>query len=297
MIEPVTLRAGDWVATVLPGLGGAFGTLDWHGQAVLRPWNGVEDPQESACFPMLPFASRIRDGRIRAARGAIQLPLNGDGGASALHGYGWSAMWHVDRVERHHVGLTLAAGGPECPSGWPWRYEARQTLTLSDDAAWLTLSLHNVSCDPMPAGLGFHPYFPARPRPTLQAYAQAMDESGADKFPVRQLAVSDALAALREGALLPAGLDTQFHGWTRIARLAWPDLRVTLDASEALERLTVYTPAGADYFCIEPVSHAVNALGRDERCWSADGVVRLEPGQSLDAWMRLRPVLQPQAAL
>ena len=42
---------------------------------------------------------------------------------------------------------------------WPWHYIATQTLTLRADSLDLALSVENRDSTPMPAGLGWHPYF------------------------------------------------------------------------------------------------------------------------------------------
>ncbi len=47
----------------------------------------------------------------------------------------------------------------------------------------------------------------------------------------------------------------------------------------------VYTPVDKDFFCVEPVSHVGNAIHNAEP--ASQGLRRLEPGQSLDAWVKL----------
>ena len=58
-----------------------------------------------------------------------------------------------------------------------------------------------------------------------------------------------------------------------------------LTLRSSLSRLVVYTPQDKDYFCVEPVSHATNAINQPAP--SALGLVTLQPGQSQTAWLTL----------
>ena len=61
----IALAAGDWRATLKPERGGAMLTLDWRGRPVFRPTpEDATDILETACFPLVPYANRIADGRF-----------------------------------------------------------------------------------------------------------------------------------------------------------------------------------------------------------------------------------------
>src|SRR5206468_10500493 len=57
---------------------------------------------------------------------------------------------------------------------WPWAFRAMQHFALSPTGLSVALTLRNQSDTPMPAGLGWHPYFPRTPRTTIVADVQAM---------------------------------------------------------------------------------------------------------------------------
>jgi aldose 1-epimerase len=59
-------------------------------------------------------------------------------------------------------------------------------------------------------------------------------------------------------------LDHGFSGWDGVARLLWPDRTVTVRSPDC-RFLHVYTPAGRDFFCIEPQTAAPGALTRNPR--------------------------------
>lgn len=77
--------------------------------------------------------------------------------------------------------------------------------------------------------------------------------------------------------------DHCFEGWSGPARIR--DERFTLTLRSSLGRLVIYTPADAEYFAVEPVSHVTNAINQPAP--SALGLVTLQPGQSHQAWMTL----------
>ncbi|WP_234717033.1 hypothetical protein [Ensifer adhaerens] len=45
---------------------------------------------------------------------------------------------------------------------WPWDFRSEQHFELGDESLRLTLTVENRSERPMPAGMGWHPYFTSR---------------------------------------------------------------------------------------------------------------------------------------
>ena len=90
---------------------------------------------------------------------------------------------------------------------------------------------------------------------------------------------------------LPVGstaLDNCFADWRGRADISWalPGPVLSIEATALFRHLVVFTPPGADFFCVEPVSHMNNALNHME---IADhGMHILEPGQSLQGEIRFR---------
>jgi aldose 1-epimerase len=54
----------------------------------------------------------------------------------------------------------------------------------------------------------------------------------------------------------------------------------------------VYSPAGEDFFCVEPVSHCTDAFNLAAQGRADTGMLTLHPGASLSAAMRFRPSLE-----
>ena len=84
------------------------------------------------------------------------------------------------------------------------------------------------------------------------------------------------------------GTDHCFDGWKRRAAVRYgQDSRtLVLDGCEATAYAIVYIPEGADYFCVEPVTHAVNAMNHPDP--AAGGLWTLEPGAAREIVMTIR---------
>jgi aldose 1-epimerase len=293
----ITLRAGRAQLGVAPGIGGSIAYYRWVDGARKHDWlrpatdadlaAGTAD--RLACFPLVPFSNRIREGCFQFGGHAIHLPLNQWPQPHAEHGHGWQAAWRV--VARAADWLALEYEHPA--DAWPFPYRVRQDFVLAEDELRVTLSVENRGREPMPVGLGLHPYFPRTARCRLSAEVEAMWATDAEVMPT---ALTGADPRLGAGDGLPVAgtaLDNAFTGWRRRATILWPEhnARILIDADAPLDFLVVYSPAGEDFFCVEPVSHCTDAfnLAAQGRCDT--GMLTLQPGAGLPATVRFRPSL------
>jgi aldose 1-epimerase len=294
----ITLRADRARAGIAPRIGGSIVHYHWIDGALRHDWLRPAAPADLAagtadrlaCFPLVPFSNRIRDGRFAFGGHAVALPLNQRPQPHALHGHGWHAAWNVVGREDDRIVLEY----DHRAGAWPFPYRARQEFLLTGDELCLSLSLENRGRETMPVGLGFHPYFPRTPRCRLSARVDAMWATDAEVMPT---ALVDADPRLGGAYGLPVAdvmLDNAFTGWHRQATITWPErsARLRLDANAPLGFLVVYSPAGRDYFCVEPVSHCTDAFNLAAQGCADTGMLTLEPGASVSATMRLRPSLE-----
>ncbi|MBS0255357.1 MAG: aldose 1-epimerase [Proteobacteria bacterium] len=254
---PLNLEADGWTCRLLPECGGAIAALTRGGRAVLRAGAGPQ-PVDCASFPLLPFANRIGHGQLRHAGQAWQLDADPLARPHALHGHGWRRAWQVAAASAGQARLEYCHDGG---AGWPWPYRARQDLALGESGLTIALTLTNL--DPqraMPAGTGLHPYFALEPDSFVQARAGFRWECDASGLATHRC--RDATFA--SGAPVPlgrlAGLDHCFvsRGPVTVGG-AWGTVVL---GGPALYGFHLYAPAGADFFCVEPVSHAPDAFGR-----------------------------------
>jgi aldose 1-epimerase len=173
---------------------------------------------------------------------------------------------------------------------WPWDYEARQEFALDESGLSLGLTCTNTSPEPMPCGLGQHPYFPCEAGTQIDTrvtHAWTIDEH---VLPVEKV-VADGRYDLRERLVCGQNLDNGFGGWNGEALLtdgSWPyDLR--LSSLEA-RFFQLYSPPGGGFCVVEPVTHANAALNAPEAEWDELGMRVLAPSETMRLDMRLEVI-------
>lgn len=264
--------------------GGCVDRLRWNGVDILRPAPSSDvSPVERAAFPLVPFSGRIADGAFSFGGRTIALPGNFPPEPHAIHGYGWTDDWDPSATGGTAATLTQIYTG----EAWPWPYRAEQVFTLNADGLSLRMAVTNNGDTAMPAGLGWHPYFPSEGA-CLLADVTRIWRSGARMIPDPPSALTPD-CDLRELCQVNAlSLDNCFDAGPSGTTIIWPEtgIRLQMTASDAFSHLIVFTPPGAPYFCVEPVSHAPNAVNSDLPS-AETGQNVLEPGETLEGEITL----------
>jgi len=150
----IHLACGALAVNIAPAAGGRIAQIvhddvEWligYGErnAAMIAWG---------CYPMLPWAGRIRRGRFDFEGRTWQLPLNF--GDHAIHGVGFALPWRVEEhsPSRAHLSLQL----PE-DERWPFGGTARQSVEVEKNAVRMRLSV-TAGDRAMPAVIGWHPWF------------------------------------------------------------------------------------------------------------------------------------------
>ncbi|OCX91151.1 MAG: aldose epimerase [Pseudomonas sp. CO183] len=279
--DELHLTRGGFQLAVRPALGGAITRFAFDGFDLLRPWDGSEQVRRTGCFVLAPYSNRVADGRFDFDGSSHQLRRNSADHALPIHGVAWKRAWQLDERGADHLLLSLSHDPCEGENAadWPFAFHLSQRLQLLDDGLALELRLHNRDSRPMPAGLGWHPYFPRHAGVELQFTAEAVWLADEQQLPLHQAAIPASWDFRQLRAVDEPGLDNNFSGWNGQARLCWPEQRLSLaiEAGPGLQHLIVYTPPAVQGFiAVEPVSHANGALNR-----GAEGLEILAPGQTL----------------
>ncbi|MDX3805909.1 aldose epimerase family protein [Bosea thiooxidans] len=290
------LEAAGLKATIAPEAGGIVSSLDWRGpdgrlHAVLKP-PGEAAPSTAApnfcgTWALLPFANRAFGGVVDDGERRFIVPLNDPGGNGSIHGFGWQSTWEVSRYDRGHTVLEhRRMEGPD-----PYRYHARQEITLAKDGMTIRLSIVNEADTALPYGIGHHPWFPCAEDTRLVMRADGALVFGEAFRAIGQQAFTDggpyaAPKPFRRDAVTA----WSFLGWDGRARIETPSsgLAITLTASGNLNCPVVWAPAGADFLCVEPQSHAIGAPS-EPAARAAAPLKRLQPGERFEGWLRIAP--------
>ena len=284
----VALNAGMLRLELSPSVGGSISAFDWldpNGRVPIlrrcnsRGGNGLD----AASFPLVPYVNRIRGGRFRFRNREVNLAPNMAGDPSPLHGQGWLEPWIVEETGERHSVLTFRHRAGE----WPWDYEARQEFELDEGGLTIRLACRNTSQDPMPCGLGQHPYFQCGPESrldTVVTHAWTIDEN---VLPVEEVP-AEGRFDLRDRLVCSQGLDHGFGGWGGRARMNDPAWPFDLEMSSADARFfQLYSPPEGGLFVAEPVTHANAALNAPVEDWPELGMRVLDPGEEMVLAMRL----------
>ena len=209
------------------------------------------------CYPMAPFAGRIRDGRFTFDGRDHRLPRNLP--PHAIHGTVLERAWAVDAVVHgaRHGEATLSIDlGPD----WPFAGRVTQRVVLGSAGLKATLTL--VADEPMPATMGWHPWF----RRVLTGSAERPDgaSSPAELRFEPEWMYERGPDGLPTGRLVPptsGPWDDCFTGVRTPPRLVWPG-RFALEVASSCDHWVVYTqPEHA--ICIEPQTGPPGAVELD----------------------------------
>jgi aldose 1-epimerase len=270
------LRLGDaWVPVMRPTPPAAVASLN---------------SSDMSSFVLAPYSNRLRDARFRfQGRDYPLRPNTADG--HAIHGDVRKRPWKVRSLERERIALSFDSR-EFADVNFPFPFTVDLAYALAGESCETEIALRNAGEAAMPAGVGFHPYYPRTlldPGEQVElearvtgAYPELVPTTGP-----RPLAPGEDFS--RSRPLGDVDLDTCFAGWDGRARITWPRSRVVaeIECDAALSHLIVFTPPGKPFFAVEPVSNANNGFNLLAAGVAGSGVAVLEPGQELRTRFRL----------
>jgi aldose 1-epimerase len=284
----IRLTAANLRLELSPSIGGCISAFEWTGQGgphpILRKCHTpLEKVLDADCFPLVPYVNRIRGGCFTFRGRTVRLQPNMPGDPSPLHGQGWLNPWQVEGQDRSSAVLTY----DHQPGEWPWSYEARQHFQLDERGLSLRLTCRNTSGEPMPCGLGFHPYFPCGPATTIDTQVDCAWTVDKNVLPVAKVP-PEGRYDLKDRSVCGQDLDNGFGGWAGEAGMSdpgWP-YALKLSSPEA-KFFQLYSPPHGNIFVAEPVTHANCALNHAESEWPELGMRVLDPGEAMSLDARL----------
>lgn len=275
----LNIAAGELHCAIVPEIGGGLARFDWRDVPVFRPWGGTtHDPNALGCYPLVPWSNRISGGGIEAGGRFWPLQPNWPGEPYPIHGDGWRRPW---RVEQHTVAeIVLSLDSSDQP---PFDYHVQLTYGLTGDSLTMRLLVEHRGTIPTPYGLGFHPWLPRTAGTLLELPASEVWLETADYMPAGKVPIGERPDwNFAQARPLPTSwINNGFTDWSGTARVIWPErgLELSVCATPELGACIVYSPsADASFFCLEPVSHPVDAFHLP----GMPGLRVLQAGERLD---------------
>lgn len=290
-------RAGTVRAEVWPDRG--FNCLRWQIRQADGRWADIlfcspdwevnPVPTRSGHPVLFPFPGRLRDGQFSFGNRTFQLPLNDSTKTHAIHGFTPRNPWAIDDDEggEHSARVTGAFRSgvqyADAANQWPSDFDLLVTYTLAADRLRVDARILNPDSEPLPVGLGYHPYFrlPGVHDADIGGYVLKANVERVwetiDNLPTG--ATTELPAELDFRAGKPIGstaLDHVFtgvrgapdrHGLVELATLSHPKamgrLRVLADPS--FRNLVLFTPPHRHAVAIEPYSCSADAANLSAR--------------------------------
>ena len=148
----IELRNGASVAAIDAERGGRLASLVVDGrELIVGPPDDADRTILWGSFLMAPWCGRIEGGVLEWDGRTHQLPVTHEG--NAIHGVLWDRAWTVEAAGDDMAVISARFE----PGGWPFAGLARQLFELRDGE--LVTSAELLAEEPMPAALGWHPWF------------------------------------------------------------------------------------------------------------------------------------------
>jgi aldose 1-epimerase len=237
-------------------------------------------PSAMGVFPLLPFCNRIAMRHFNWASRSYELEANFGDSPHAIHGIGWQRAWQSEQISAASATLSLHH---DASRGWPFAFDAHLTYSLSAGGLTLEIGATSRHTAAAPMGIGAHPWFPRAADAAVTFQADGVWRTR-DALPITHEPIPEAWDFTRGRRVDQDPLDNCFTGWAGIVRIPG----MLIEADPVFRNLQVYTPAGRNFFCIEPVSHVPDAINRPDLP-ATQAMTVLSPGQTLTGVMTFRP--------
>ncbi len=286
-MDLLSLRSSHLDLQIAPAIGGSVARLDLRRPDGVHPILRLSDAAalardgaaRAAMHPLVPFANRIPGNSIDLVAPPIRLQPNVAGESCALHGLGWQRPWRVLQACEDRCVMELLV--PE--DAWWFGFRAIQAFSLQDTQVQASIELENISKRPIPAGIGFHPYFVRTAGMTLQFRAERFWLEGPGYLPTDAISIPPELDFADPAPMPGSWRNNCYSGWDGEATISDPARGVVLhlSASATLRELMLYTPPSAAFFCIEPQSHTSGATNRARAGRPATPLSVLAPSETI----------------
>lgn len=268
--------------SVVPDRGACLTELQFKGIPVLDGYQNTDeldalDWGKSAL--LAPFPNRLKDGRYRVGEEEFQFPLNDGDRGNALHGFVLDKSFEVFEEREERIALAYSYGGNLPYFPFPFKLRVSYSLPSSTEFE-MTMELENTGSRPMPAGMGWHPYFQLGvPVNALHLKLPSVEKIQIDArmIPTGERTPFQAFQSLEKIDQTP--FDTGFllrnSGHESEVILQFENLRLRYWQENLFPFLQVFIPPARQSIALEPMTCNIDAFN------NGDGLKMLAPGEVL----------------
>ncbi len=284
-IEIVQLadRAHSTEVSIVPLVGNIAYSMKVHGKNILWwPFKSVAEMKANPALCGVPFlepwANRLdQDAYYANGKKYLLNPELGnirrDPNQKPIHGLLlFSPYWKVTKLEADDRSARVTSRleywrYPELAAQFPFAHTVEMTYKLANGSLEVETLVENQSSDPMPVGLGYHPYFqlPDVPRDQWKAHVAAREHLELSPLLI-PTGARTPVSLPDPASLATTQLDDVFSNLVR-----GPDDRAEFWVEGGGRKVSViygpkytvavvYAPPGKDFICFEPMSAITNAF-------------------------------------
>jgi aldose 1-epimerase len=287
------------VVSIMPSIGNIAFEMKVKGQNVLRfPFASVEEfkAKPGGGFYGIPFigpwANRLDEQAFYAngKKYAFDMQLGNVRGAIPIHGFLTTTnLWRVVDMKSDRRGAWVTSRleffkNPDWMKQFPFAHTIDMTYRLQDGVLQVTTKITNLSLEPMPVAIGFHPYFQLTDSPrsewTMSVAAKTQWLLAQNKVPTGETEPIDKLFPNPSAVpLADYDLDHVFGDLVRdasghaVMSVRGTSQRLDVAFGSKYRAVVIYSPnpakqaaagrggrAGADYICFEPMVGITDAM-------------------------------------
>lgn len=284
---PVIVLREDATQTevsIVPSVGNIAYSMKVKGKEVL--WSPYKSPAELKAKPQLsgipflaPWANRIEgmsywvngsEYKLNSALGN----LRPDGNKNPIHGLVmFSDKWPTQPSKDHRgaTGELKLFQDSKVMAQFPFAHEVAMSYRLQNGILEIETLIHNLSSDPMPVAIGYHPYFqlpggrdawtvhiPAWEHvelsPTLIPTGKRTKTSGPFDLPLKGNKLDDVYTSLARNA------DGNAEFWVTNGKE-----KLTFSFGTKYQVGVVYAPPGRDFVCFEPMAAITDGFNQNHK--------------------------------
>jgi aldose 1-epimerase len=271
--------------SIIPSAGNLTVEMRVRGHNILRfPYESIEDYKRqeggSIGIPFLgPWADRLDEQAFYAngKRFAFDMSLGNIRGANPIHGFLTSAnQWRVMEVKADGQSAWVTSRldfftNPAWMKQFPFAHTLEMTHRLQAGVLEVSTRIHNLSIEPMPVAVGFHPFFQltdsSRDDWTLSVGARTHWPVAENKMPTgKTQPIERFFADPRSVALKGLDLDDVFSDLVRgdrgraVMAMQGKTQRLEVLLGPKYRAVVIYAPDTRNFVCLEPVVAIINAL-------------------------------------